>query len=382
MMNKSSVVLSKILPLCAGAVAVLVAGGVEAKTVDANQALAQGTPWATTAIYQDHNGKPRKTDNFINDNSISAGTISSAQYRSGVFLFVSMSDFTTGEFDENTLVSSLQSVAGGFGSPQGFAYGDYEIIKDVDGNAVRRIRNASFAPFAVIDREITTAKKREFTYSFTAGDGSKYHVEHKPYDRAFRKADYPDALQTAVDQFFETKLTDEKLANYALTSASPWATTAIYLQVNGAPDKSINFIDNASISAGTISSAQYRDGHFLFLSMTDYRTGELDVTSLSVSLATVAAGQGSPQGFAHGDYEVIQNDQGNRVRRITNASFAPTAVIDRQVTTATADEFTYTFTASNGSTYYVEHKPYTSAFSGKAYPKKLQRAVDQFFAVQ
>lgn len=341
------------------------------------EVLTASSPWATTGVFLHVNGITEKSTNYIDDSAISAGTISSAQYRNGMFIFVGMSDYSVGSFNEASVIQSVDDVVSNNANPAGFSYGDYAIIRDGQGNAIRRIRNASFAPTAVIDRTVTVANAQEFGYIFTAQDGLTYYVEHKPYAEAFPDTVYPSGLQSAINTFFDAKLTEQKRIDYVLTTSSPWATTAIYLQVNGDIDTTTNFISDSTISAGTISSAQYRDGKFMFVGMSDFTTGEFEISPLVTSLTSTGASQ--PNGFSYGDYAIINDGQGNLVRRITNASFAPTATIDRTVTTATADLFTYTF-VRDGSTYYVEHKPYADAFPTATFPQQLQTAVDQFFS--
>ena len=342
-----------------------------------NEVLTESSPWATTGVFLHTDGIPDKSTNYIDDSAISSGTISSAQYRNGIFIFVGLSDHSVGSFDEASLIQSLDDVASNNANPEGLSYGDYEIIDDGQGNSIRRIRNASFAPTAVIDRTVTVANAQEFGYIFTAQDGLTYYVEHKPYTEAFQNTTYPAEVQSAINAFFDAKLTEEKRIDYVLRTSSPWATTAIYLQVNGEIDNTTNFISDSTISAGTISSAQYRDGKFMFVGMSDFTTGEFELSPLVTSLTSDGASQ--PNGFSYGDYEIINDGLGNPLRRITNASFAPTATIDRTVTIATADLFTYTF-EKDGSTYYVEHKPYAQAFPTATYPQELQTAIDQFFS--
>ena len=349
------------------------------KTVD--QILIAGSPWATTGVYAQINGVTDKSVNFIDDSFIAAGTISSAQYRNGMFMFIGMSDYSIGLFDEVALTTSLDSVIKENSQPSGLSYGDYEMIKDGQGNNIRRITNASFAPSAIIDRTVTIADADEFGYTFTANDGERYYVEHKPYASAFSGMTYPPVLQTAVDEFYTAKLTPIKQAHYALKTASPWATTAIYLQVNGSPEPSHNFIDDNDISAGTISSAQYRDGQFIFVGMNNHADGEFDEVSLIPALNAVMTENSQPSGFGYGDYEIVTDPEGNIIRKITNASFAPGSIINRTVTTATVDKFTYTFDR-NGNTYYVEHLPYGMAFPETIYPQALQTAIDQFFSLK
>jgi len=159
-----------------------------------------------------------------------------------------------------------------------------------------------------------------------------------------------------------------------LKDGSPWATTGVFLQVDGEADRSVNFIENPDISKGTISSAQYNDGRFAFVRLSDFTTGALDKDALIVAFNADKA-----DGFSFGEYEIIDDGAGNFTRRITNASFAPDAVIDRSLTTVTPDEFTYSL-ERNGNTYHVEHKPYALAFPAAVYPEDLQTAVEGFFS--
>lgn len=347
----------------------------EERTVE--EVITASSPWATTGVFLQVDGVTDKSTNYIDDSTISSGTISSAQYRDGMFIFVGMSDYSVGSFNEASLIQSLENVVSTNADPSNFSFGDYAIIRDGQGNSIRRIRNANFAPMAVIDRTVTVANTQEFGYIFTAQDGLTYYVEHKPYAQAFQNATYPSALQSAINTFFDAKFTESKRIDYVLRTSSPWATTAIYLQDNGEIDTTTNFISDSTISAGTISSAQYRDGNFVFVGMSDFTTGEFELSSLVTSLTSSDVSE--PNGFSFGNYEVVNDEQGNLVRRITNASFAPSATIDRTITTATADIFTYTF-AIDGSTYYVEHKPYAQAFPAVAFPQQLQTAIDQFFS--
>jgi len=318
------------------------------------QIMNDGSPWATTGVFLQVDGETDRSLNFIEDPDISAGKISSAQYQDGMFAFIGMEDFRTGSFNEASLIDSLESVVSNNASPAGFGFGNFAIYKDGDGNSVRRIRNASFAPEAVIDRTVTVANSEEFGYIFTHDDGLTYYVEHKPYSDAFPNAVYPDSLQVAVDRFFMAMFSETDRINLVLRNSSPWATTAIYQEVNGQIDTGTNFISDPEISAGTISSAQYRDGRFVFI------------------------GLNNADGFSFGEYEIVDDGVGNIIRRITNASFAPNAVIDRSLTTVTADEFTYSL-ERDGNTYHVEHKPYAQAFPAAVYPEDLQTAVDGFF---
>lgn len=342
-----------------------------------NQTLINGSPWATTALYSVTNGVIDRSLNYIDDSSISSGTISSAQYHDGIFMFVGMSDYQTGEFDEAAMVDSINAVANESEQPSSFSYGDYEVIHDGEGNSIRRITNASFAPTATIDRTITQISNSEFGYVFTASNGGTYYVEHKPYTTAFEDRIYPELLQGAVDNFFTAKNSQEKKINYTLRAGSPWATTAIYLQVNGEPDTSINYINDETISAGRISSAQYREGMFMFVGMNDHTTGEFDESALISNMEAVINGD-SPEGFSLGDYEIILDEDNNSVRQITNASFAPNATINNIVTTATDHMFTYTF-EKDGTTYYVEHEGYGETYPERIYPEMLQTAINKTF---
>jgi len=344
------------------------------KSID--QTLMAGSPWVTTGVFLVDEGNVDKSINFIGDEAISSGTISSAQYHKGLFIFVFMSDYTTGSFNEDATIIAINGVTAGTGTPSNFMHGDYEMIRDGQGNDIRRITNPSFNTSVVIDRTVTVATDNEFGYIFEK-DGKTYYVEHKSYAQAYTNVTFPAALQEAVDGFFVAKYTTAKRVDYTLKTNSPWATTAIYQQVDNEADTSVNYISDSTISSGTISSAQYRDGKFMFLGMSDYVTGSFDETTLVNSLTDVANG-GSPAGFSFGDYEIILDDQDNVVRRITNASFAPTAIIDRTVTEANEDKFTYLM-EKDGVKYYVEHKRYAHAFPQATYPKSLQTAVDITF---
>lgn len=345
---------------------------VQERTIE--EIFTEGSPWATTGVFLVVGGEADTSTNFINDEVISAGTVSSAQYRDGMFAFISLSDSTTGSFNETSLVQSFDDVVNNNASPIGFSFGDFAVIRDGEGNSIRRIRNASFAPTAVIDRTVTVANVDEFGYIFTL-EGQTYFVEHKPYAAAFPDAAYPEDLQTGVDTLFDARFTEERRVDLVLRNTSPLATTGIFLEVNGEIDRSTNFITDSDISAGTISSAQYRDGHFIFVGLRDFTTGEFDLPPLVTSLTTEGS---QPEGFSFGDFEIFSDEQGNTIRRLTNASFAPTAIIDRNVTTATEDLFTYSF-ERDGSTFFVEHKPYSEAFPTATFPEELQTAIDQFF---
>ena len=163
----------------------------------------------------------------------------------------------------------------------------------------------------------------------------------------------------------------ERTIEEVLTAGSPWATTGVFLHVNGITDKSTNHIDDSAISSGTISSAQYRNGIFNFVGMSDFSIGSFNEASLIQSLDEVVSNNANPASFSYGDYAIIRDGQGNSIRRIRNASFAPTAVIDRTVTVANAQEFGYIFTAQDGLTYYVEHKPYAEAFPNATFPLRI-----------
>jgi len=187
------------------------------------------------------------------------------------------------------------------------------------------------------------------------------------------------ATLATVSGFASADQTENMTVNQVLKAGSPWATTALYLQTDGKSDKSENLINDSNISKGTISSAQYSEEKFMFIGMSDYTKGTFNQDALVSSINAATNSGSKPKGFAHGDYEVVKDDNGNTTRRITNASFAPSKVIDRTVTVATPAEFGYTFN-KNGKTYYVEHKPYAVAFPEATYPAVLQTAVDSFFA--
>ncbi len=118
-----------------------------------------------------------------------------------MFAFLGLEDFTIGTLNDTALIESLNDVATNGSDPTGFSFGDYAAIRDGQGNAIRRLRNASFAPTAVIDRVVTVATDELFTYTFEQ-DGSTFHVQHKPYATAFPNATFPAELQMAIDRFF------------------------------------------------------------------------------------------------------------------------------------------------------------------------------------
>ena len=150
-----------------------------------------------------------------------------------------------------------------------------------------------------------------------------------------------------------------------IESSSPWITTALYKQKNGEIDRSINYINDTSISNGTISSAQYKDGKFIFVPV-DPNTG--DFTSPMTAETHTSN---------FGNYELYTID-GTLTRRLFNTNFGYTN--ERKVTQLDSSKFTYLFTPSNDSVmYYVEHEPYHTVFPNKTYPDSLNTLVNERF---
>ena len=144
---------------------------------------------------------------------------------------------------------------------------------------------------------------------------------------------------------------------------SPWITTAIYEVVNGTVDKSTNYISDATISANTISSAQYKDGKFIFVPV-NYTTGDF-ATPITESLTS-----------NFGKFELLQKTDG-LYRRVFETNFNYTH--ERKIVTLNNIEFTYEYVV-NGKTYHVEHLKYSNKFPNKTYPAALSLLVTQRLA--
>ena len=105
---------------------------------------------------------------------------------------------------------------------------------------------------------------------------------------------------------FDLSVLDKSKANQILIDHSPWVTTAVYLYENEKLDKSKNFI-NDEVAKGTVSSAQYRHGTFIFLQGVNTQTGELNTQGLITTLNATRTNESKPNGFAFGHYEVNYN---------------------------------------------------------------------------
>ena len=78
-------------------------------------------------------------------------------------------------------------------------------------------------------------------------------------------------------------------------------------------DTSTNYIDT-DVANGTISSAQYRDGKFMFIFMSDHHTGEFN-PSLPANIEATLNGA-DPAGFVHGEFTLVLNEHGEVVRQL------------------------------------------------------------------
>ncbi|UJF17006.1 hypothetical protein L0B53_03430 [Vibrio sp. SS-MA-C1-2] len=339
----------------------------ESEKLATNNVLEANSPWATTSVYQVVGSKVDRSVDFIDDATISNGTISSAQYRDGTFMFIGMADHNSGEFNTSQLTASIENVYTNNAAPSGFSFGNFEIMYNNDDQLIRRLSNPSFNTSAVIDRVVTKADSDEFGYTFQHSNGNTYYVEHKPYAESFPEQSYPVELATTVNTFYQHQLDASDTAYEALTLNAPWATTAVYKEVDGEMDTSVNYIDT-DIANGTISSAQYRDGKFMFIFMSDHHKGTFNENIASNIEATIEGSD--PKGFVHGEFSVELNENGDVVRKLFGGQ--------RIVTEATNEMFTYKMVVE-GETYFVEHQPYALAFPKQQYPVELEQAVNDFF---
>lgn len=161
--------------------------------------LTENSPWITSAVYLQVDGKISKTTNYIGDGVISSGTVSSAQYTDSSFVFVPVNP-TTGAFEfPQVKPEDIQSNLNNNGY--------YKII-DVNGVSSREIYCTKFGYTNV--RPITEISATKFTYTFVHANGNTYYVEHDPYSLAFPASTYPVAIQTQVNELFKTQNLDCK----------------------------------------------------------------------------------------------------------------------------------------------------------------------------
>ncbi len=171
------------------------------------------------------------------------------------------------------------------------------------------------------------------------------------------------------------KMNNSSKAIEYLEDSSPWATTAVYKEVDGSMDTSKNYIDT-DIANGTISSAQYKDGRFIFIFMKDYQNGTFNLPTIVDNIKNTTTTGSKASGFAYGDVRVVEVD-GELVRELHKPSFNPNIVVKRTITEIDDKVFAYKFD-KDGETYYVEHKKYSDAFPNSTYPLDLQDAIDNF----
>ncbi len=171
----------------------------------------------------------------------------------------------------------------------------------------------------------------------------------------------------ADDMTDDMDITDEMDSMQAkiLSENSPWVTTAIYKQVDGAMDTSMNFITDPEVSKGTISSAQYTMEEFVFVPV-DTMTGAFDTSDVDAITSN------------RGTYEIMTKD-GVMYRKIMAKNYSN----EREITELTPTKFTYLFSPDGGTTnYYVEHEPYSTVYPEMMYPEELSMKVNEVFMME
>lgn len=174
----------------------------------------------------------------------------------------------------------------------------------------------------------------------------------------------------SADELSSDESSEEELSNDVFSENSPWVTTAVYAQLaDGTMDTSVNLI-NTEVAKGTVSSAQYRDGEFIFVTAivdetTGLPTGDFD------------AGDDNYASLLNnwGAYSV-KTDDGKSYRDLSDTNLGYSN--SREITEATSTKFTY-LVEVDGTNYYVEHEPYSTFFPSKTYPADLEAAVTAKF---
>lgn len=154
-------------------------------TAEKGPGILPSTPWVTTAVYKQVNGKTDKSKNYINDD-VAQGTVSSAQYSDDQFVFVPL-DTKTGKFDLSDTSALVKNS------------GKYELLVDGNGRLARRVYDTRFN--YTHTRVIEHLSNQEFTYVLEK-DGETYYVEHLPYSAVYPQVSYPAKLQAEVDRLF------------------------------------------------------------------------------------------------------------------------------------------------------------------------------------
>jgi hypothetical protein len=150
-----------------------------------------------------------------------------------------------------------------------------------------------------------------------------------------------------------------------ILSSTRWVTTAVYKQVNGIIDRSVDYIDDP-VAQGTVSSAQYSLDRFVFVPV-DTKTGKFDLSNISALVKN------------NGRYELTYDPDGKLTRRLydTALGYTNSRVIERLI----PDEFAYIIN-KNGETFIVEHRPFAVKYPGATYPAELQDAINRLFSKQ
>ena len=147
-----------------------------------------------------------------------------------------------------------------------------------------------------------------------------------------------------------------------ILSSTRWVTTAVYKQVKGEFDRSVNYI-NDPVAQGTVSSAQYSLDRFVFVPV-DTKTGKFDLNNISALVKN------------NGKYELLYDTNGKLNRRLydTSLGYTNSRVIER----LNSDEFSYIFN-KDGENFLVEHRPFVKIYPGVTYPSELQDAISKLF---
>jgi len=154
------------------------------------------------------------------------------------------------------------------------------------------------------------------------------------------------------------------ISEQTLENASPLITTAVYKVIDGVVDRSINFIED-DIANGTVSSAQYKGGKFIFVPVNP-STGEF---TSPISLDTNTAN--------FGEFKITEVD-GKQVRELFDTNFGYTN--QREIVELTSERFTYSFQPQGSQdTFYVEHEPYNVKFPQATFSEELTAVINERF---
>ena len=85
----------------------------------------------------------------------------------------------------------------------------------------------------------------------------------------------------------------------------PWANHCCLSVIDGEVNRSIDYIDDSTISQGTIVPCSVLDGTFSAIGMADYNMGELNTDQLTSSIEKCSREWAAPSGFSYGNFEVM-----------------------------------------------------------------------------